>query len=179
MAKNSSKGISMAKRNKKPARITPASAKKITAALERWSPHGLCDGTLVEKNGNPKKTEACAVGCLALEFLARDGKGRDKVFLELLNDGTFDERPRLAKDRTATIVKELLIGSGTPPNEMVEPICRFFGISDAQLGEIMDYNDGCTLDAFAGEEFPTIPKALGATITLLRQKYEKRQAKRA
>lgn len=138
---------------------------RINRALKNWSPNGLCGGALVQKNGDPKKTEACAVGCMALEFIhSKPGK---RYFVEKKID-------------TKKFVERYLYDEATIGNEAFNVAMRsYYGISPEVEGEVMSFNDRCLQNGKeADNRFSMVPLTVRRTVRSLRKKFEKFEKKR-
>ena len=132
----------------------------IAKALKLWSPKGLCDGTLVLENGTKEKTQACAIGCLALEF-AYSKEGTAFFKREDLNRKTY--------------LKNALYGKAFMSGDFATAMRDYYNINRTVENAIMGYNDACIYDKgkATSAEYKKLPAKLRETIYGLRQKFEK------
>lgn len=132
----------------------------IAKALKLWSPKGLCEGTLVLENGTKAKTQACAIGCLALEF-AYSKEGTAFFKREDLNRKEY--------------LKNALHGNTFVGGAFAEAMRDYYNIDSRVEGAIMGYNDACIDDngKATHSEYKKLPATLRKTIYGLRQKFEK------
>jgi hypothetical protein len=139
--------------------------KKIIKALERWSPHGLCSGVLVEKNGVRSQTQACAVGCLALEFLhSKPGKRW------------------LGKRDRSMFVRSNLYNNCGMDGATEKAIIKYYELDADRIADIINLND-CVSETDSAEtnarrvKNSDLPQPLARTILRLRKRYDKWIAK--
>jgi hypothetical protein len=139
---------------------------RVIKALKDWSPRGLCGGTLVQKNGEKANTEACAIGCLTMEF-ATSRRGRE--FFQ-----------KTGKNRKNFLHKHIY-GNGTVPNgKFRQAMQKYFGIDQNLESAMMSYNDSCVEADGGTDEDPdmdAVPTQVRKTIYSLRKRYEKFVAK--
>lgn len=144
--------------------------KRVVAALKNWSPNGLCTGQLVLANGEKSKTEACAIGCLTLEFaFSKEG---EKLF------------KKHDRSRHYFIKNRLYGNAGLDKDHFITKGMReYFGLTTEAESEIMCYNDVCdgTKDTKPGTLLRynnCVPISVQKTIYSLRKKYDKFDDKR-
>lgn len=140
--------------------------KRVITALKNWSPKGLCGGTLVQKNGDPAKTEACSVGCLALDFAtSKEGK---KFFKKV-------------RRSQKNFIKNYLYNESTLDDDLpfVQAMNEHYGVDNSLMDSIMSYNDNCIDNNgeakvnYCGNNQTLIPPSVRKTIYSLRKKFVK------
>ena len=154
----------------KPIREMQMNEAKVIKALVDWSPHGLCDGMLVRRNGEQSKTEACAVGALALGFLysPEGDKFVGKAETDLANfvERYLDQQEELpagifrGEDENEEII---------PGSDIVDAMSDFYEMDSSAIDDIMAYNDNCIEGKDHGD---ALPPGVRDTIKNLRQKFQ-------
>lgn len=134
---------------------------KIIAALEGWSPTGLCSGELIKQNGVKANTVGCAVGCMTLEFLTTD-EGKNFLEKELMTKKDY--------------VHKRLIGEGSLDSDLGPEVKAHFNITEELVCKIMGFNDSVlieeTTDLNPSCTTNDLPRDLRRTITRLRKRHE-------
>lgn len=118
----------------------------VIAALEKWSPHGLCSNVLVERNGDPKKTIGCTLGCLAIEAI---------------------QATELHSRKKKRLVGELY-KEGSLPGLQHNLVKEHFDLTSKEICALVSYNDTEFPSAST-----SLPEEVVACITRLRLKFEK------
>jgi hypothetical protein len=146
-------------------------SERVVQALKKWSPNGLCAGTLVQKNGDPKQTEACAIGCLALDFVM--SKTGARWFKKNRRNQYFFLKKYLYGGSTLSGYSQTVIKFRTAMQE-------HYGIDTEMESAMMSYNDSCMdNDGMpVGDKESSVPTPIRKTIFSLRKRFDKFNAKR-
>lgn len=140
---------------------------RIVAALNNWSPQGLCDGVLLSTGEAKTNTEACATGCLALEFLfSKDGEDYLKQFHipfeEFVTEYMLQQEDFLSVD---AMIAEAWDGHSSARN-FEGAVHRYFDVNADNVAHIMEFNDNHA--KVTGE---ALPPEVRTTIAKLRDLY--------
>jgi hypothetical protein len=138
---------------------------RIIRALKNWSPKGLCAGTLVQKNGDPKKTEACAIGCLSLDFVT---SAAGKKWCR--------SQRRSMKSFIGSVLyeKSTLNEMDDEDSAFLGAMRKYYGIDGALEFAMMSFNDGCVdRKGRPNAEHKVVPASIRRTIYSLRKKFTK------